>query len=162
MIDLGTLEASATFAEEITYQDFTNDDGIYDQAVSEEKATLTGSFLEVRDLHKLATIMQHATLFPRVKGVTELGVGGKTCGGCDLRVALIVEAGQCGSGWDVIYMPRAQNAGNLSLEIGKKTAAKQALNFRVLPDTNRPIGKQLYSIYQIANCSETESTTTCE
>lgn len=162
MIDLGTLQASATFAEEITYQDFENDEGIYDQAVSSERATLTGAFLEVRDLDKLALMMQHATLYPKVKGVSELGVGGKSCGGCDLRVALIVEAGSCGSGWDVIYMPKVRNAGNLSLEIGKKTQSQYALNFRVLPDTTRPIGKQLYSIYQMPNCSNVDSENTCE
>lgn len=162
MVDLGTLQGSATFAEEITYQDFENDEGIYDQAVASEKATLTGNFLEVRDFDKLALMMQHATLQPTKKGVKELSVGGKTCGGCDLRVALIVESGSCGDGWDVIYLPRVQNAGNLSLEIGKKTASQYALNFRVLPDPTRPIGKQLYSMYQIPNCSNVESETTCD
>jgi hypothetical protein len=142
MIDLGTLEGSATFAEEVTYQDFDNDEGTYFQAVASEKATLTGTFLEVRDFDKLATIMQHATLYPSVKGVSEIAVGGKTCGGCDLRVILVAEAGNCGGGWDVIYLPRVQNAGNLSLEIGKKASAKYPLNFRVLPDTSRPAGKQ--------------------
>lgn len=162
MIDLGTLEGSATFAEEITYQDFENDEGIYDQAVSSERATLTGTFLEVRDFSKLAVMMQHATLYPKRNGVSEIGVGGKTCGSCELRAVLIVESGSCGSGWDVIYMPRVQNAGNLSLEIGKKAASKYALNFRVLPDPSRAIGKQLYSIYQIPNCANTESDTTCD
>lgn len=162
MVDLGTLEASATFAEEITRQDFDNDEGTYFQAVASEKASLTGSFLEVRDFDKMALMMQHATLYPQIKGVSELGVGGKLCGECDLRVALIVESGNCGSGWDVIYMPRVQYAGNLSLEIGRKTAAKQALNFKLLLDPSRPRGKQLYSIYQMANCTSAEDTGTCE
>lgn len=162
MIDLGTLEGSATFAEEITYQDFDNDEGTYFQAVAAEKATLTGTFLEVRDLDKLALMMQHATLYPKVKGVSELGVGGKTGGSCDLRVALIIESGVGGSGWDVLYLPRVQNASNLSLEIGKKTNAKYALNFRVLPDLTRSSGRQLYSMYQMANCSNIEGEATCE
>lgn len=162
MIYLGVLEGSATFAEDNQTQDFTNDEGIYKTVVTEERATLTGTFLEVRDLDKLALMMKRATLYPKTKGVSELGVGGKTCGGCDLRVALIVEAGSCGGGWDVIYMPRAENVGNLSLEIGKKASGKYPLNFRILPDTARPAGKQLYSIYQIENCSDVGVGTDCE
>lgn len=154
MVYLGVLEASATFAEEIEYQNFDNDEGTFFTAIAAERATLTGTFLEVRDLDKLALMMQHSTIYPRVKGVQELGVGGKSCGSCDLRVVLVVEAGACGDGWDVIYMPRVQNIGNLSLEIGKKTSSKYALNFRVLPDVTRPAGKQLYSIYQMSNCSD--------
>jgi hypothetical protein len=107
-------------------------------------------------------LLQHGTLYSPVRGVTEFSVGGKTCGGCDLRVVLIVEAGACGSGWDVIYMPRVQNVGNLSLEIGKKTNSKYALNFRVLPDVSRPKGKQLYSIYQLQNCGNVENATSCD
>jgi hypothetical protein len=162
MIYLGVLEASATFAEDNQTQDFTNDEGIYQTVITEERATLTGTFLEVRDLDKLALLLQHGTLYPPVRGVTEFSVGGKTCGGCDLRVVLIVEAGACGSGWDVIYMPRVQNVGNLSLEIGKKTNSKYALNFRVLPDVSRPKGKQLYSIYQLQNCGNVENATSCD
>lgn len=162
MIYLGVLEASATFAEDNQTQDFTNDNGIYQTVITEERATLTGTFLEVRDLDKLALLMQQSTLHPKVKGVTEFSVGGKPCGGCDLRAVLIVEAGACGAGWDVIYMPRVQNTGNLSLEIGKKTNTKYALNFRVLPDPNRAVGKQLYSIYQMENCGESAVGSTCD
>jgi hypothetical protein len=147
------LEGSATFTEEIEYQNFDNDEGTYFTAVASEKATMTGTFLEVRDLDKLALLMQHSTLFPASRGVSELGVGGKTCGACDLRAVIIVESGNCGSGWDVIYLPRVQNTANLSLEIGKKTNTKYELNFRVLPDTSRQAGRQLYSIYQMDNCS---------
>lgn len=157
MIYLGILEASATFAENIEYQDFTNDEGIYFTAVASEQATLSGTFLEVRDLDKLAVLMQHATLHPSQNGVREISVGGKSCGGCDLRAVLVVEAGACGEGWDVIYMPRVQNNGNLSLEIGKKTNSKYELNLRVLPDTSLARGKQLYSIYQMSNCGSTEA-----
>lgn len=162
MIYLGVLEASATFAEDNQTQDFTNDEGIYQTVITEERATLTGTFLEVRDLDKLAVLLAHGTLYPKVKGVTEFAVGGKSCGGCDLRVALIVEAGACGSGYDVIYMPRVQNIGNLSLEIGKKTNSKYALNFRVLPDVTRPRGKQLYSIYQLQNCGDVSAAQSCD
>lgn len=157
MIYLGILEASATFAEEIEYQNFDNDEGTYFTAVASEKAMLSGTFLEVRDLDKLAVLMQHATLHAANKGVRELSVGGKACGGCDLRAVLVIEAGACGGGWDVIYMPRVQNNGNLSLEIGKKTNAKYELSLRVLPDVSRAAGKQLYSIYQMANCGEGDS-----
>jgi hypothetical protein len=152
MINLGILEASATFAEEIEYQDFNNDEGTYFTAIVSERANLTGQFLEVRDFDKLATLMQHATLHATNKGVREISVGGKTCGGCDLRAVLVVESGACGDGWDVIYMPRVQNNGNLSLEIGKRTNSKYELSLRVLPDTTLTAGKQLYSIYQISNC----------
>lgn len=157
MIYLGILEASATFAEEIEYQDFTNDEGIYFTAVAAEQAMLSGAFLEVRDLDKLAVLMQHATLHPTHNGVREVSVGGKTCGGCDLRAVLVVEAGACGEGWDVIYMPRVQNNGNLNLEIGKRTNSKYELSLRVLPDPSLPRGKQLYSIYQMSNCGTTEA-----
>lgn len=157
MIYLGILEASATFAEEIEYQDFDNDEGTYFTAVASEKAMLSGTFLEVRDLDKLAVLMQHATLHPTHNGVREISVGGKTCGGCDLRAVLVVESGACGEGWDVIYMPRVQNNGNLSLEIGKKTNSKYELSLRVLPDPSRPRGKQLYSIYQMSNCGTTDA-----
>lgn len=156
MIYLGILEASATFAEEIEYQDFTNDEGIYFTAVASEQAMLSGSFLEVRDLDKLAVLMQHATLHPTHNGVREISVGGKSCGGCDLRAVLVVEAGACGDGWDVIYMPRVQNNGNLNLEIGKKTSSKYELSLRVLPDPSLPRGKQLYSIYQMESCGTSE------
>jgi hypothetical protein len=156
MIYLGILEASATFAEEIEYQDFDNDEGTYFTAVASEKAMLSGTFLEVRDLDKLAVLMQHATLHPTHNGVREISVGGKTCGGCDLRAVLVVEAGSCGEGWDVIYMPRVQNNGNLSLEIGKKTNSKYELSLRVLPDSSLARGKQLYSIYQMSNCGTAE------
>jgi hypothetical protein len=162
MIYLGVLEGSSTFAEDNQTQDFTNDEGIYQTVITEERATLAGTFLEVRDLDKLAVMMQHATLHPRVKGVTEFSVGGKLCGGCDLRAVLVVEAGACGSGWDVIYLPRVQNIGNLSLEIGKKANTKYALNFRVLPDATRPLGKQLYSIYQMQNCTDVDNAQTCD
>lgn len=162
MIYLGVLEGSATFAEDNQTQDFTNDNGIYQTVITEERATLTGTFLEVRDLDKLAVLLQHGTLHPKVKGVTEFSVGGKACGGCDLRALLIVEAGSCGSGYDVIYMPRVQNIGNLSLEIGRKTNSKYALNFRVLPDESRPAGKQLYSIYQLQNCGDVSEAQSCD
>lgn len=157
MIYLGILEASATFAEEIEYQDFTNDEGIYFTAVAAEQAMLSGTFLEVRDLDKLAVLMQHATLHPTHNGVREISVGGKACGGCDLRAVLVVEAGACGEGWDVIYMPRVQNNGNLNLEIGKRTNSKYELSLRVLPNPALPRGKQLYSIYQMTNCGTTEA-----
>lgn len=162
MIYLGVLEGSATFAEEIEYQDFNNDVGTYFTAVAAERGTLSGRFLEVRDLDKLALLMQHSTLHPSVKGVRELSVGGKACGACDLRVVLIIEATGCGGGWDVIYIPRAQNNGNLSFEIGSRTATGYDISFRLLPDVTRPAGKQLYSIYQMENCSDTEDATTCE
>lgn len=161
MIYLGVLEGSATFTEEIEYQNFDNDEGTYITAVASEKATMTGTFLEVRDLDKLALLMQHATLYPDSKGVRELGVGGKTCGACDLRAMLIVESGNCGSGWDMIYLPRVQNTANLNLEIGKKTNTKYELSFRVLPDTSRLAGRQLYSIYQMSNCSDTAEGDAC-
>lgn len=162
MIYLGVLEASTKFTEDNQTQDFTNDEGIYQTVITEERATLSGTFLEVRDLDKLAVLMQHATLHPKVKGVRELSVGGKTCGACDLRAVLIVEATNCGGGWDVIYMPRVQNTANLDLDIGKKTNAKYEMSFRVLPDPTRPAGKRLYSIYQMDNCGTTESSTTCD
>jgi hypothetical protein len=161
MIYLGVLEGSAKFAEEITYQNFDNDEGTYFTGISAEKAALTGTFLEVRDLDKLALLMQHSTLHPANKGVRELSVGGKTCGGCDLRAVLVVEAGSCGSGWDVLYLPRVQNNANLVMEIGHKANAKYDLNFMVLPDTTRPAGRQLYSIYQLDNCSSVESGASC-
>lgn len=162
MIYLGVLEGSANFSETITYQNFDNDEGTYFTAVSAEKATLTGTFLEVRDYDKLALLMQHATLQPTAKGVREISVGGKGCGACDLRAVLVVESGSCGSGWDVIYLPRVKNNANLTLDIGKKTNAKYSLNFEVLTDPTRPIGKQLYSIYQMENCTDTNSATSCD
>ncbi len=161
MINLGTLEASATFAEEITYQDFDNDEGTFFTSVATEKASLQGVFLEVRDFDKLALMMQHSTLHPTNRGIREMSVGGKPCGGCDLRAILVVESGACGEGWDVIYMPRVQNKGNLSLEIGKKTTSKYTLNFAVLPDVTLEAGRQLYSIYQMSNCG-TDATNACE
>lgn len=161
MIYLGVLEASAKFTEAITYQNFDNDEGTYQTSISAEKATLTGTFLEVRDLDKLALLMQHSTLHQTAKGVRELSVGGKTCGACDLRAVLVIESGACGSGWDIIYLPRVKNNANLNLEVGKKTNAKYDLNFEVLPDPTRPEGKQLYSIYQMENCGDTASGADC-
>jgi hypothetical protein len=162
MIYLGTLQGSATFAEDITRQNFDNDEGTFETVISGESATLGGTFQEVRDLDKLATILQHATKYAQSKGISEVGVGGKVCGACDLRVALIIESARCGGGWDVIYMPRVQNVGNLSLEIGKKANTGFAFSFRVLPDHTRPAGKQLYSIYQMPNCSDNDTDTSCE
>lgn len=162
MIYLGVLEASAKFAEDNQTQDFVNDVGIYQTVVTEERATLVGTFLEVRDFDKLAILMQHATLYSTTKGVREIGVGGKTCGGCDLRAVLVVEAGTCGSGWDVIYLPRVQNTANLVIEVGTKTNAKYELNFRVLPDVTRQAGRQLWSMYQMENCTDIDSAVSCE
>lgn len=160
MINLGVLEGSAKFAEEITYQDFDNDEGTYQTSISAEKGTFTGTFLEVRDFDKMAMLMQHATLYPKVKGVRELSVGGKSRTGCDLRMVLIVQGN--GGGWDVIYLPRVQNNSNLNLEFGKKTNAKAELSMKVLPDVSRTPGRQLYSMYQIDNCSDVDSGATCE
>lgn len=158
MIYLGVLEGSATFAEEIEFQDFDNDEGTYLTTISRERATLSGRFLEVRDLDKLATLMQHSTLYPTNKGVRELGVGGKSATGCDLRAVLVIEGTD---GWDVIYMPRVQNTGNLSLEIGRTTASGYELSLRVLPDMTRAAGRRLYSIYQMSNCGQSSSSA-CE
>lgn len=161
MIYLGVLEGSATFTEEIEYQNFDNDEGTYFTAVASEKATLKGMFMEVRDLPKLNLLMQHSTLYPESKGVKELGVGGKTSTACELRAVLIIEAGAPGSGWDVIYMPRVQNTANLNLEVGKKANGKYEINFRVLPDVTRAQGRQLYSIYQISNCGTGDTVGSC-
>lgn len=147
MIWLGTLEASATFTEDIGYQNFDNDLGTFHSTISTEAATLEGSFMEVRDFDKLATLMPHATLFPKVNGVRELAVGGKGCQGCELRVMLILQ-NEVG-GYDVLYLPKVQNQGNLTLEVGRKAAGKYPLKFKALPDYNRGVGRQLYSIYQI-------------
>ncbi len=162
MIYLGVLEGSTKFTEAITYQNFDNDEGTYFTAISTEKANVTGAFLDVRDFDKLSVLMQHATLQPTSKGVKELSVGGKGCGACDLRAVLIIPSGACGSGWDVIYLPRVKNNANLMLEVGNKTNSKYELNLEALTDTTRPAGKQLYSIYQIENCTDTDSAASCD
>lgn len=162
MIYLGVLEGSTKFTEAITYQNFDNDEGTYHTAISTEKANVTGTFLDVRDFDKLAVLMQHATLQPMSKGVKELSVGGKGCGACDLRAVLVIPSGACGSGWDVIYLPRVKNNANLMIEVGNKTNAKYELNLEALVDTTRPAGKQLYSLYQIESCTDSDSATSCD
>lgn len=153
MINLGTLEGSANFQEEMQYQDFDNDLGTYLTTISKESAQLTATFLEVRDLYKMANLMPHATLHAKTNGTREISVGGKTCGVGELRVIMVVGQASCDDQYDVLYIPRVQNKGNLGLEVGRKAGGKYALTFTALPDYTRPTGKQLYSIYQIDSCS---------
>lgn len=159
MINLGVLEGSATFSEAFEFQDFDNDNGTYWTTTSKESASLTARFLEVRDLYKLSNLMPHATLHAKNNGVTEISVGGRTCGVGEMRVIMVV--GKAGVGcegeaeFDVLYIPRVQNKGNLGLEVGKRAAGGYELTLTALPDYTRPAGKQLYSIYQIDGCSST-------
>lgn len=155
MINLGTLEGSATFTEAMEYQDFDNDLGTYLTTISKESATLTCRFLEVRDLHKLASLMPHTTLHSKSGGSTEISVGGKVCSVGELRIIMVLgrTGANCDGEFDVLYLPRVQNKGNLILEIGRKAAAGYDVSFTALPDYTRPSGKQLYSIYQIDSCS---------
>lgn len=154
MIDTGTLEGSANFQEAFDYQDFENDLGqIYNTSLVKESATLTGTFLEVRDLHKMSKLKPEATLYSKNKGVIEFSVGGKSCDLKELRVIMVIGTPGCDDTYDVLYLPRVQNKGNLGLEVGKKTNGKYELSLTALPDYSRPTGKQLYSIYQIDNCS---------
>lgn len=156
MIDCGTLEGSANFQEQFEYQDFENDLGqIYHTSVTKESAQITATFLEVRDLYKMSKFKPEATLYAKRNGVTEFGVGGKGCDVKDLRVIMVIGTPGCDDTYDVLYLPRVQNKGNLGMEIGKKTNAKYELTLTALPDYTRPVGKQLYSIYQIDNCSGT-------
>lgn len=153
MIDCGTLEASANFQEAFDYQDFENDLGqIYHTSLVKESATLTATFLEVRDLYKLKTLKPEGTLHAKNRGVTEFSVGGKSCDLKELRVIMVIGQPGCDDKYDVLYLPRVQNKGNLGLEIGKKTNGKYELNLTALPDYSRPAGKQLYSIFQIDDC----------
>lgn len=156
-VDLGTLEGSATFAEDIQTQDFEDDEGTYFSATTTEKASLKGSFTQVRDLNKLARLMQHGTLHPVEKGVRAFSVGGKGCGRCELRVLLVAEPLSIENGYDVIYLPRVQNRGNLSLDIGKKTNSKYEFDFNVILDRTLPKGSQLYTIAQVEACNSSTS-----
>lgn len=152
-IELGTLEASATFAEDIQTQDFDDDEGTYFTSVTMEKASLKGAFTQVRDFSKLARLMQHGTLYPLEKGIRKIGVGGKDCGRCELRVLLVAEPQSIENGFDVIYMSRVQNRGNLTFDIGKKTNTKYEFDFNVLLDRSLPKGSQLYTMAQIEACN---------
>lgn len=160
MIELGVLEASAKFAEDISYQDFTNDNGIFDSKISAEKASLEATFLEIRDLRKLSVLMQHGTLHPLHKGARRFSVGGKR-ETVNLRVFVVAVNGE--GGYDLLYLPKVQNRGNLNFEIGRQAGAKYPLNMSVLPDFSLPEGEQLYSIYQRVACSHeaTTATTAC-
>lgn len=155
MINLGVLEGSANFQEAIEYQDFDNDIGTYQTAISKESATLAATFLEVRDLHKMATLMTYGTLHAKNKGTVEFSVGGKTCSVKELRVIMVIGQPGCDSEFDILYLPRVQNKGNLGLEVGRKTNGKYELTVTALPDYTRPAGKQLYSIFQVEPCSGT-------
>lgn len=153
MIDTGTLEGSANFQEAIDYQDFENDLGqIYNTSIIKESATLTGTFLEVRDLYKLSKLKPEATLYSKNRGVTEFSVGGKACDVSELRVIMVIGSPECDTTFDVLYIPRVQNKGNLGLEIGKKTNGKYEMTFTALPDYTLPPGRQLYRLFQYDSC----------
>lgn len=154
MIDCGTLEGSANFQEQMEYQDFEDDLGrIYHTSITKEAAQITATFLEVRDLYKMSIFKPEATLYSKKNGVTEFAVGGKGCDTKDLRVIMVIGTPGCDDTYDVLYLPRVQNKGNLGMEVGRKTNAKYELTLTALPDYTRTTGKQLYSIYQIDNCS---------
>lgn len=153
MIDTGTLEGSANFQEAIDYQDFENDLGqIYNTSIIKESATLAGTFLEVRDLYKLSKLKPEATLHSKSRGVTQFSMGGKSCDVGELRVIMVIGSPDCDTAFDVLYLPRVQNKGNLGLEVGKKTNGKYELNFTALPDYTLPAGRQLYSLFQYDSC----------
>lgn len=156
MIECGVLEGSANFQEAFDYQDFENDLGqIYQTSLIKESASLAATFLEVRDLIKMSKLKPEATLHAKNRGVTEFSVGGKSCSVKELRAILVIGQPGCDEFYDVLYLPRVQNKGNLGLEVGKKTNGKYELSLTALPDYTRPRGSQLYSIYQIDDCSST-------
>ena len=153
MIDTGTLEGSANFQEQMEYQDFENDLGqIYNTSIIKESAQLSGTFLEVRDLYKLAKLKPESTLHAKNRGVTEMSVGGKSCEVRELRVIMVIGSPGCDTAYDVLYLPRVQNKGNLGLEVGKKTNGKYELTFTALPDYTLPPGRQLYRLFQYDAC----------
>lgn len=147
-IFLGILKENAKFEEQNDYTDFTNDVGILDRVLSSEKAMLTGTFQEIRDLEKLAVLMQHGTLYPLTKGIRRMTFGGKSCFNT-LRAALIVRSGDCNEGYDVLELYRVVSTGNLAFDVGKKAQAEYPFTLEVLLDISRQPGDQLYSIYQI-------------
>ncbi len=154
MIDLGTLEGSANFQLTRDYQDFTNDLGhIYYTSITSESATLAATFLEVRDLYKMNTLLPDSHLYSKKNGVTEFSVGGSNCDVKELRVIMVIGQPECDDQFDVLYIPRVQNKGNLGLEIGRKTNGKYDMALTALPDFTRSPGKQLFSLYQIGSCS---------
>lgn len=153
MIDTGTLEGSANFQEQMDYQDFENDLGqIYNTSIIKESAQLSGTFLEVRDIYKLSKLKPEATLHSKNRGVTEMSVGGKSCEVRELRVIMVIGSPGCDTVYDVLYLPRVQNKGNLGLEVGKKTNGKYELTFTALPDYTLPPGRQLYRLFQYDSC----------
>jgi hypothetical protein len=154
MIDLGTLEGSANFSLTRDYQDFTNDLGhIYHTSISSESATLAATFLEVRDLYKMNTLLPDSHLWAKQNGVTEFSVGGSGCSVRELRVIMVIGRPGCDDQFDVLYFPRVQNKGNLGFEIGRRANAKYEMTLTAIPDYTRPEGKQLFSIYQIDVCT---------
>lgn len=154
MIDLGTLEGSANFQLTRDFQDFTNDLGqIYGTSITSESATLAASFLEVRDLNKMSVLLPDSNLFPKRNGVTEFSVGGSNCDVRELRVIMVIGNSGCNDQFDVLYLPRVQNKGNLGLEVGRKANGKYEMTLTALPDFTRPTGKQLFSLFQIDSCS---------
>ncbi len=156
MIDLGTLEGSANFQLTRDFQDFTNDLGqIYHTSITSESATLAATFLEVRDLYKMSVLLPDSKFYSRRNGVTEISVGGggSNCDVKELRVIMVIGRPGCEEQFDVLYLPRVQNKGNLGLEIGKKTNGKYDMTLTALPDFTRSPGKQLFSLFQIDSCS---------
>lgn len=153
MIDLGTLEASAKFTYTPTFQDFDDDEATYRTALTKEEGSLQGSFLQVRDYNKMSTMIPSSTLESVNKGVRELSIGGKACSTVDLRAILVVESTGCSGAYDVLYLPRVQNKGPLTLEYGRKANGKFEFNFTALLDYSRPKGKRLFSLFQIEGCA---------
>lgn len=154
MIDLGTLEGSANFQFSRDFQDFTNDLGeVYYTAISSETATLAATFLQVRDLLKMNILVPSSNLSSKKNGVTEFSVGGLGCDIKQLRVIMVIGRPECDDQFDVLYLPRVQNKGNLGLEVGRQTNGKFEMTLTALPDYTRPSGKQLFSLYQIDSCS---------
>ncbi len=98
-------------------------------------------------------LLPDSQLSSKKRGYTELSVGGSGCSVPQLRVIMVVGKPGCDDQYDVIYLPRVQNKGNLGLEVGRKASGKYEMTLTALPDYTRPEGKQLFSIYQIDVCT---------
>ncbi len=102
---------------------------------------------------KMRTLISNVNLHAKKNGVRELSAGGGVCSLNELRVIMVIGNPGCDEEYDVIYLPRVQNKGNLGLDIGKKTAGKVDVTLTALPDYTRSPGKQLFSIFQIDSCT---------
>lgn len=131
-----------------------SDRGIYRRSLSNERALIAFTMLEVRNVEKLRHVVSTMTV-GKVNGYQTLGFGGKKCA-CEMSVLLVKPtAGDCTSGtYDVIAFHRVVAIKGLEMAFSSQGRVEAPVELEVLLDSSRPSGEQLFTIYKAIDCSK--------